>query len=104
MGTEWHQTKLGQEAAEAIKSMARSLREIVQEDKAEKSTLISTPDVFFKQRVAERAWELFKQEVDKAELIEAPGGAPGVDIERVKHYVSKAYQLANLFTAYVDGK
>jgi hypothetical protein len=92
MPAEWIQTRLGQEMAEAVKGINRSLRSLLEPDKA-------TKEEAFKRRVAEKAWELFKKEVDKAELIPCFGDGDGVTDEQLKHYANGALRAARIFEA-----
>ena len=108
-GDSWLFTKGGQEFANTFRRIAQALETLIEQDKEEKSTLITTKDIFFKQRVAERAWDLFRREIAAAEIIspwdeEHQKPERPFSVGQAKHYAEQSYQLATLFTAYVDGK
>jgi hypothetical protein len=105
-GDNWLNTRGGQEFASTFKRIAQALEKLVEQDKEERSTLVTTRDIFFKQKVADRAWDLFKQEVDKAELIPpADERCSSVISEKLmRHYATKCFEMATLFTALEDTK
>ena len=78
-------TRGGQELAAAIKTIARTLNS-------------NYEDV-----VAQRAWELFKQEAATCELI-PPFGETEITEVRLKHYAEHCFRVAKVFTDIEGGK
>lgn len=79
-------TRGGQEFAAAIKSISRSLRD--NED----------------DKVGQRAWELFKQEVDKAELMPPYKNTLPLNYEQLRYYAKASFEIAKAFTEVEQGR
>ncbi len=69
-------------------------RDIVAALKCISHNLSKKEEPHWKERRA-LAWELFKQEVDKAELVPIPGDP--LDDQRIAHYARKSFELTDIF-------